>query len=755
MALCSCLACAKPTDAPQWFLCASAGPTDAEPAADATPTLGVLAATIAPNTANTTAIGTTGNFTNQDINGLLSGLAWTNIPITYSFPTSASFYGSFYGDPAPGNGFQPLSVTQQEAARTALQLIADYSQASFTEITETSTVHATIRLAGSAEPATSYAYYPSSSFFPRSRDGDVWFGNIRNDPTAKGGYAYSTYLHEIGHSLGLKHGHTDDGVHGVLPATHNSTEWSVMTYMSYIGATGNTYENAEGSGNQTYMINDIAALQYMYGANFGTHSGNTTYTWSPITGQMFIDGVGQGAATANIAYAAIWDGNGTDTYDLSSYTTTLSLDLRPGEWSLFDTTGGAQRAQLGAGNLARGNVANAHLFMNSDIRSLIENAIGGTGHDILRGNAAANTLTGGDGDDTLRGDTGNDILDGGPGIDTALFSGSSSDYTVTQLGGTTWRFVGPDGDDLLTDIEFVRFDADGQDVPAAAACFAPGTRIATPAGPRPVEALAIGDFVATAGGPARPVRWIGRRHYDAATVAANPQLHPVRIRASALAPGRPGRDLVLSPQHAVLVQGDATTGPLLIPAAALVNAGSITQPRHAGPLAYLHVELHRHALLLAEDTPVESFADEASRALFDNHAEFHRLYPNPAPAPPPMPRTESGLALERARRHLATRAGLLPAPAALGSLVGHIERIDRGILEGWAMDSASPDTPVDLLVETPLGLRRALANAYRGDLHRAGIGSARHGFRVPLGPRATEITVSRARDGAELRWLGA
>ncbi len=109
----------------------------------------------------------------------------------------------------------------------------------------------------------------------------------------------------------------------------------------------------------------------------------------------------------------------------------------------------------------------------------------------------------------------------------------------------------------------------------------------------------------------------------------------------------------------------------------------------------------------------------------------------------------------RARQRLAARAGLASTQASLGALVGHVERIECGILEGWAMDSASPDTPVELLVETPLGRRRTLANAWRGYLHRAGIGSARHGFRIPLGPRATVVTVRRAGDGAELRWLQA
>jgi serralysin len=717
-----------------------------------------MSATITPNTGNTTAIGTTGNFTNQDINGLLSGYAWTSDTITFSFPTAAEQYVGFYNDPAPQNGFQALSASQQDAARYAFDLVSEYSALNFVEITETQTVHATIRLAGSSSPPTSYAYYPG----PFSVNGDVWFGNIRNDPTLKGGYAFSTYLHEIGHALGLKHGHQDDGTHGVLPAVHNSTEWSVMTYMSYVGASGNFYENAEGSGNQTYMINDIAALQYMYGANFATRAGDTTYGWSPTTGEMFIDGVGQGAATANIAYAAIWDGNGTDTYDLSNFTTNLSIDLRPGEWTVFDTVGLSQIAHLGGGNRAEGNVANAHLYMNSDTRSLIEVAIGGAGNDVLRGNSGNNTLFGGagidslhgdGGDDLLRGGADDDILDGGEGVDTALFSGTSSDYVVTSLGGTSWRFVGPDGDDVLSDIEFVRFDEDGQDIPAAAACFAPGTRIATPQGPRAVETLAIGDLVATAGGPARAVRWIGRRHYSARTVAANPQLLPVRVRAGALSDGVPSRDLVLSPQHAVLVQAGADIGTMLVPVAALVNGHSIRQETEAGAVAYLHVELDRHALLLAEDAPVESFADEDSRALFDNAAEFRRLYPDAAPIPAAMPRSESGFAVERARLHLAARAGLAAPRDAGGKLVGHVERIAGGFLEGWAMDEAAPDLAVELLVETPLGRRRALANGWRGDLRRAGIGTARHGFRVPVGPQASRVSVCRAGDGAELGWL--
>ena len=751
MAFCGCVACSSTPegDSVQWFLCAAVdAATDTSVAVGiAGPTM-APAALFAPNTGNTTAIGTSGNFTSQDINGLLSGAAWSSLTVTYGFPTDGSGYGFYFGDSSPSNGFQTLSAAQQTVARSAFSMVSEYSQLTFVEQAGASASSAQIRLAGSATPPTSHAYYPG----PFSRDGDVWFGNIRNDAPTKGSYAYSTFLHEIGHALGLKHGHTNDGAHGVLPTAHNSTEWSVMTYMSYVGANGNAYEIAAGNGNQTYMIDDIATLQHIYGANFTSRAGNTVYSWSPITGEMSIDGAGQGASSTNTAYAAIWDGNGTDTYDLSAYATTLSIDLRPGEWSLFST---AQLANVGGGNLAHGNLSNAHLYLNSDTRSLIENAIGGSGNDTLRGNSAANTLTGGLGDDILQGDLGNDLLVGSAGSDTAIFSGTTADYTISFLGGTTYQFEGSDGTDTLTDVEFVVFG----NAPAvaigvtAAACFVTGTAIATPDGSRPVEALRIGDLVMTAAGAAAPIRWIGRRHYDATTMADNAQLHPVRIRQGAFSDGVPARDLLLSPQHAVSL--DDAEGPLLVPAAALVNGRSITQ-ENRGATTYLHIELERHALILAEGAAVESFSDTDSRALFDNATEFQQLYPASKPVSSPMPRSEGGFAVAAAWQRLAARAGLLaPTPACpitAGRLQGQIERIDGGFLEGWAMDPAAPDQPVDLELETPLGLRRVLANRYRGDLRRAGIGSARHGFRVPVGPSVTPIAMRRTVDGAVLPW---
>jgi serralysin len=190
---------------------------------------------------------------------------------------------------------------------------------------------------------------------------------------------------------------------------------------------------------------DISAIQQMYGADFGNNSGNTTYTFSTTTGEMFINGVGQGASSTNTIFRTVWDGNGNDTYDFSNYSTKLSIDLTPGGWSDLDVGGNFQRANLdvlSTAHYARGQVFNA-LQYNGDIRSLIENANGGSGNDIIVGNIADNILvgnggndniSGGAGNDTLYGGDGNDTLEGGTGNDT-LSGGAGDDILNTADGG--------------------------------------------------------------------------------------------------------------------------------------------------------------------------------------------------------------------------------------------------------------------------------------------------------------------------------
>ena len=151
-------------------------------------------------------------------------------------------------------------------------------------------------------------------------------------------------------------------------------------------------------------------------------------------------------------------------------------------------------------------------------------------------------------------------------------------------------------------------------------CFMPGTQICTPAGEVAVEDLKIGDLVCTSDGRSVAVRWIGRQ--AVAGRFADELRLPIRIRAGALGDNVPSRDLRVSPDHALLVDD------VLIHAGALVNGTSIVRER-AVPIifTYYHVEVGDHSLILAENTPAETFVDNVDRANFDNWHEYQALYP--------------------------------------------------------------------------------------------------------------------------------
>lgn len=376
------------------------------------------------------------------LDGLLGGTKWAVSNLSFSFPASSSFYGSGYGANEPVVAFAALSSTQKAVVRSALGLYASVANVSFAEIAETSTQHADLRFALSDKPTTAWAYYPDIG----PEGGDVWLNNSSGNYAAptKGNYAYLTFIHEIGHALGLKHPHEVEGQFGAMPTANDSLEYTVMSYRSYVGAsTTRGYMNGDGDYPQSPMMYDIVVLQHLYGANYSTYAGSTTYRWSPATGEMFVNGVGQGAPGSNRVFLTVWDGGGIDTYDFSAYTTDLTVDLHPGAWTITST---AQLARLhyDGSELAEGNIANALLHEN-DARSLIENAIGGSGSDTLRGNQANNDLHGGSGNDALFGYEGNDLLDGGSGNDTV----------AGGIGSDVFYFGSPNlGTDRILDFSF-------------------------------------------------------------------------------------------------------------------------------------------------------------------------------------------------------------------------------------------------------------------------------------------------------------
>ena len=165
----------------------------------------------------------------------------------------------------------------------------------------------------------------------------------------------------------------------------------------------------------------------------------------------------------------------------------------------------------------------------------------------------------------------------------------------------------------------------------AAPCYVAGTLIAVPTGEVPVERLRVGDLVMTLADGTwvpRPVRWIGRFTVDLGRHPHPLGAAPVRIATGAIAAGVPHRDLLVSPDHAILLDG------LLFHARALVNGATIRHEPPQGQVTYFHVELAGHAALLANGLAAESYLDTGNRGWFHAESGVRPLFPDMAAAPP-------------------------------------------------------------------------------------------------------------------------
>ena len=328
--------------------------------------------------------------------------------------------------------------------------------------------------------------------------------------------------------------------------------------------------------------------------------------------------------------------------------------------------------------------------------------------------------------------------------------GAGNQLTVSGSGATATLALDPAQSLAGTYFALTRDAAGGILVSEAGApCFCPGTRIRTPTGDRPIEEFAIGDQVVTVAGRHRPVRWLGHRRYAGRLLRGRTDLLPIRFVAGALGPGNPVRDLVVSPLHALLIEG------VLVPAARLVNGVSVRQDV-VDAVAYIHLELDSHDVIWAEGTPAETFFDDDSRALFENAADFLSRYPGAGRSGPRCaPLRDSGAQLAALCARIARRAGV-PDPACPGTLRGTLDQATPAGVRGWAQSLSRPELAVclDVLVDDRV-IARTLADRLRADLFQAGIGSGRHGFDVALPRRLGRdvphmIAVRRSADGMVL-----
>ncbi|WP_203293903.1 cadherin domain-containing protein [Maricaulis parjimensis] len=329
-----------------------------------------------------------------------------------------------------------LTADGQTLARAALQVWSDVTGLIFQEV---ATDGAQITFDDDEEGAFAGPNGTSGGFITSAsvNVGTEWLDTYG---TTLDTYSFQTYIHEIGHALGLGHagpydGSADYGIDNI----YLNDSWQA-TVMSYFSQNENTEISASTAFVAGLQVADIIAARDMYGLSTTTRSGDTTYGFNSNAGRTVYDATN---GFSNATSFTIFDAGGTDTFDYSGTSATQTIDLREEAFS----------SVLGL----TGNVGIAN-------GTVIENAIGGSGNDTLIGNDADNVLTGNAGNDRFFASGGTDTFDGGAGTDTAYFSGASSDYTVTTSGGSTFvtdnRAGSPDGTVELIGVENIVYDAD-------------------------------------------------------------------------------------------------------------------------------------------------------------------------------------------------------------------------------------------------------------------------------------------------------
>ncbi|WP_147104490.1 cadherin-like domain-containing protein [Tateyamaria sp. syn59] len=301
---------------------------------------------------------------------------------------------------------------------------------------------------------------------------------------------------------------------------------------------------------------------------------------------------------------------------------------------------------------------------------------GGAGNDLIDGGTGDDTLKGGAGDDRILGSTGDDVINGGDGADT--IDGGNGGADIMSGGADEDLFINVDAgefvdgnEEVTTGRDFDTLDLRGsappngslqvvEDFPGAESgvvnyfdqngdpagqltyqnieniipCFTPGTLIATPVGERLVEDLKVGDRIITRDNGIQEIRWVGHREMSGEELADAAHLRPVLIQQGALGKGLPERDMLVSPQHRVLV-ADKKAALYFDESEVLVAAKHLTgmdgiDVVDVSHTTYIHVMFDQHEVILSDGAWTESFqpGDMTLGAMGETQrAEILELFP--------------------------------------------------------------------------------------------------------------------------------
>ncbi|NEP66653.1 reprolysin-like metallopeptidase [Moorena sp. SIO3A5] len=380
---------------------------------------------------------------------LLDHHHWDTNTITYSFYNNANS-GSYYG---PETGVSEISEKTKDNIRSILETLERYIAVDFHEVADTATDYGLLRYMVSDGPGYAYTYLPEgfNTNVGNWSDvaGDVHL-NQAYDTTGNNGFAddpgnhgYMTVIHEIGHSLGLKHPNPyEDNDHGpFLPFNEDNTTNTVMSY------------NFAGKSAITPMIYDIQALQSIYGAREYNH-GDTTYSFDSVN--YYTDGSEYYGKTKPIEEIkqTLWDSGGVNTLDFSNLTFVekgYHFDMNEG--GILTT----QEAYNDSSYKARSDDSGRE-YVTSEFGTAIafgtvfENLINSNSNDYIIANSAANIFSGYE----LEISTGDDLIKGWNYLDTLDLSNYAfSSVTQTQSGDDLILGLGSDSSITLKDYHTV------------------------------------------------------------------------------------------------------------------------------------------------------------------------------------------------------------------------------------------------------------------------------------------------------------